>query len=86
MIRANFDAVLFTSEGKPTPLLLAFWRDRAPVVSLQAAGALLASDRTASDLFRSQWRAAFPNREPMPVDAIAERDGRGAVAFWDVFA
>lgn len=78
----NYDAVLFEN-GEPSYLLLSEWRNRDPATPLSVAMQALNADRTPSDLFRSAWRGAFPDRAPLPNEPIAEPDGRGTQAFWD---
>mgnify|MGYP000844020998 FL=1 len=77
--------VLFTPEGLGTPQLFGQWRQKGGLRPLQAHAVLIERDRTASVYFQQVWRAAFPGREPMPREAVANRDGTGTDRFWDVF-
>jgi hypothetical protein len=83
---AIYDAILFTPTGKAAPMLLAFWRAREPLQPLQAAVELLNADATGNESFRRAWQGAFPDRDPLPTEPLAERDGRGTEALWTVFA
>ena len=82
---ANYDAVLWLPGGKPSPLLLGFWRARDPDQPLQASVPLLEADLTANLSFQRAWRAAFPSRGPLPTEPVATRNGRGTVEFWKAF-
>jgi len=80
------DAVLFAPDGLGTPLLFGQWRRKAPQAPIQSYAVLLNRDLTASAYFRALWTRAFPTRRPMPVDPIAQPDGKGTDRFWDVFS
>jgi len=77
---------LWTAERKPTPFLLAQWRDKAALEPLQSRVAYLDEQRRATPVMRGLWAAAFPSREPLPLEPIADRQGVGSSRFWDVFA
>lgn len=77
--------VLFTPEGLGTPQLFGQWRQKGALRPIQAYAVLIDRQGGASAHFRQAWKAAFPGREPMPLDAVANRDGTGTDAFWDVF-
>ena len=77
-------ATLFESDGKASGLLLAQWRRRDPAKPLQARIQLADRSGVPTTYFEAIWRAAFPDRRPLPAK-VAERDGRGTDEFWDVF-
>lgn len=79
---ANFDAVLFEAR-RATYFLLSEWRNRGPLIPLQPTMDLLEPDRTKTVHFDGAWRAAFPDRDPLPNEPLAETDGRGTEALWD---
>ena len=83
---ATFAATLWLQGGKPSPLLLAFWRERDPSRSLQAGISLLDDGGTANLTFQQAWRAAFPDRGPLPAEPVATPEGRGTREFWKAFA
>ena len=74
---------LFDPAGRPTPFLQAQWRQRGGVQPLHSRVVYLQQDRTASTEFRAAWRAAFPDRQPLPNEPLADRAGRGTDIFWD---
>lgn len=84
MSAVNYDAILF-ADGQPTYLLLSEWRNRDPRIPLQVVP-VLSADRRPLVEFRGIWRAAFPDRKPLPDESLADDDGRGTEAFWDVLA
>jgi hypothetical protein len=47
---------------------------------------LVEQDRSPTRYMRAWWEVAFPTRERLPFGPVSEPDGRGTVAFWDVFA
>jgi hypothetical protein len=83
MNRVNLDAILF-ADGSPTYFLLSEWRNREPLIPLQPTLLALEEDRRPTPLFRSAWRTAFPDRGPLPDEPLADEDGRGTQALWDV--
>lgn len=77
---------LFTGEGKGTPFLRAQWTKQGASQPFLAGSSLVTDEGLATRYFAALWRAAFPLREHLPIDvALAEDDGRGTTAFWDVF-
>lgn len=78
-------AILFLPNGKGSPLFFAQWRNKGAAVALQSKAALV-DGGIATRYFRDLWRAAFPARTPLPLDKIANRDGTGTDAFWEVFS
>lgn len=66
---------MFTPNGRPARILHARWRAKGgqkPIPSLLRCH----TGGYATPQFRGLWRAAFPDREPLPTDPIATRDGR----------
>lgn len=80
------NAPLFGPGGHGTPVLFGQWRRRMPAQPIQARNVLVERDGTATKYFRDLWRAAFPTREPLPLEPIADRDGLGTGRFWDLLA
>lgn len=80
------NAPLFDAEGRGTPTLGGQWRAKGAAQPYQARAPLVERDGTATRYFREVWRVAFPTREPLPFERIAEADGRGTDAFWDRLA
>jgi hypothetical protein len=74
---------LFDRQGCPTPFLMAQWRQREAAQPLQSRVAYLQADRTATPSFRTLWRIAFPLRQALPTEPLADREGRGTDVFWD---
>jgi hypothetical protein len=74
---------LFDAAGRPTPFLQAQWRQREAAQPLQSRVPHLEADRTATPQFRTLWRVAFPLRQALPKEALADREGRGTDVFWD---
>lgn len=79
------NAVLFDAKGLGTTTLAGQWRAKAAEQPYQARAPLVERDGSATRYFREVWRAAFPDRDPLPFERIAEADGRGSTRFWDVF-
>lgn len=77
--------VLFTPDGKATPVMMGQWRQRDAAQPIQASAVVLEPDRSAKPWFRGLWAKAFPDRDPLPFGALAERDGTATQRFWDVF-
>lgn len=76
--------VLFDQDGKPTYTLLSQARKKAALKPLE--GAIRCVDQgSATAYFAAWWTAAFPTRNPLPSDPIANPDGTGTLAFWEVF-
>lgn len=76
---------LFDAEGKGTPLLFGQLRARTPVVPVQARAQLVARG-FATTYLADWWRVAFPNREPLPKEQIADRQGVASDRFWNLLA
>lgn len=76
---------LFDAEGKGTPLLFGQLRRRLPVQPVQAR-AVLVERGSATAYMRSWWRTAFPDRQPLPQEPIARRDGVATDQFWNLLA
>lgn len=77
-------AVLFDEDGKPTYVLISQAKHKAALKPLQAA--IRAVDQgKATDYFRAWWSAAFSTRNPLPDEPLADDDGVGTLAFWQVF-
>lgn len=77
---------LFDRMGKPTPFLMAQWRQKGGAQPLQAGTGYLDAGRAATTVLRGLWVAAFPTKYPLPTDAIVDEAGRGTRRFWDIFA
>lgn len=78
-------AVMFLPSGKGSPLFFAQWRKREPLKPIQSTATLL-DGGLATHAFRSLWKEAFPIRPPLPPEKLANADGTGTDAFWNVFA
>jgi len=76
---------LWDQEGRPSAFMVRQWVDKGALTSLHSRIAYLTQDRTATPHFRTAWEAAFPDRDPLPKEAIADRAGRGTDRFWDLF-
>lgn len=76
--------VLFREDGKGTQHFFGQWRRKAPLRPIQSR-AVLVDGGLATRYFRELWTVAFPTRERMPDDPIANKDGTGTDRFWDVF-
>lgn len=72
--------------GKPTLTLRLQWAQKGALQPIVSGLSVLEEDRSATRSFRLLWSKAFPSRDPLPFVALAEKDGRGSQAFWDVFA
>lgn len=68
--------VMFSGDGKPTPLLIARWKAKGGLFPLPVGGSLIEEDRSAKPVLRKLWSVSFPARSAMPFGAIAEADGR----------
>lgn len=79
---------LFDRAGRPTPFLMAQWRQRSPDQQqpLQSRVPLLQDDRSATPQFRILWQRAFPLRQALPNEPLADREGKGTDAFWEWLA
>lgn len=73
---------LFDFMGRPTPFLMRQWTQRGALQSLQARVIYLDRTRAAEPHFHAVWRAAFPLRQALPNEPLADREGRGTDAFW----
>jgi len=75
---------LFDAGNRPTPFLMRQWAQKG---AAQPLGLIpyLTRDKVAEPHFRVLWAKAFPTRKPLPDEALADREGRGTDAFWDVF-
>lgn len=67
--------IMFTEKGRPSPFLTRRWKDKGGLQALQPL-AVYVRGGYATPGFRSIWQRAFPDRDPIPTDAIATRDGR----------
>lgn len=77
---------LFTGDGRGTPFLRIQWGKQGATQPFLAGNVLVTEQGLATRYFAALWRAAFPDREHLPIHrALAEDDGRGTPAFWDVF-
>lgn len=77
-------AVLFDADGKPTYTLVSQVKAKAAARSLQPAVRCVDIDGTATPYFRAWWNIAFPARNPLPDEPIADETGVGTQAFWQV--
>lgn len=75
---------LFAASGHPTTFLLRQWTQKGALQPLRLIPCLDDS-RVALPSFRSVWQVAFPTRPALPSEPLADRDGRGTDAFWNVF-
>lgn len=78
-------AVLFDGDGRPTYTLVSQAKAKAAERSLQPAVRCVDGAGVATSYFRAWWNIAFPTRNPLPDEPIADRDGVGTLAFWQVF-
>lgn len=76
-------AILFLPNGKGSPTLFSQWRTKGPLKPIQTSN-YLHDDGAPTRYFAQLWREAFPARRPLPA-RIANPDGTGTEAFWDVF-
>ena len=76
---------LFEADGSATPLMFGLWRQKGALQALRPGVALIEQDRSGTRFFRSLWAVAFPTRDPLPFEAIAEPDGTGSEVFWERF-
>lgn len=74
---------LFDKDGLGNPLLFGQLRRRMPAQPLQSR-AVLVKDGLATEYFAKWWRVAFPNREQLPKEMIADREGLASDRFWDL--
>lgn len=75
-------ARLFDSDGKGTPLLFGQLRQRMPLQPVQSRAVLV--EQGLATRYFAQWaKAAFPTRDPLPADRIADRLGVGSDRLWD---
>lgn len=77
--------VMFTADGRATPLFIARWRAKGALTPLQARAVLLETDQSASKYLRSVFVAAFPDRRSLPFGPIATDDGRFTDAMLNVW-
>lgn len=76
--------IYFTPQGRPTRRLLSLWRAKGaqqhlmPLMQVHKGG-------YARPGFRSLWSKAFPDRKPIPTDAIATKDGQMTEAMLNVW-
>lgn len=80
---SDFAQVLFQG-GYATPLMLARWRAKGALKPL-SPNLLLTERGMATGEFRDLWGAAFPSRDPLPIDAIHDAAGHMTVQFHRVF-
>lgn len=76
---------LFDREGRPTPFLMAQWRQRSAAQPLYAGTRYLDTGRAGLPVLRGLWAVAFPLRDPLPHAPLANSDGTGTQRWWDVF-
>jgi len=76
---------LFDRMGRPTPFLMAQWRQKGGAQPLQAATSYLDAGKAATSVLRGLWAVAFPLRDNLPLSPLADSEGRGSERFWDVF-
>jgi hypothetical protein len=76
---------LFDAGGRPTAFLMVQWAKRGALQPLMARVSLVEADGTANPMFRARWAAAFPSRQRLPTERVADPQGRGTDAFYDVF-
>jgi hypothetical protein len=77
------NAVLFMASGRATPLLLGQIRRRSPLQPFQSM-AVLVDGGLPTKYFRDWWARAFPLRQPLPLEPIADAEGRGSDRFWEL--
>ena len=77
-------AVLFDHDGKPTYVLISQARSKSAAKPLEAAIRCVDQGQ-ATDYFTAWWNVAFPTRNVLPSEPIANPDGTGTLAFWQVF-
>jgi hypothetical protein len=70
---------------RPTLALRMQWAQKGALQPIVSGLDILEQDRSATRSFRLLWAKAFPDREPLPYAALAEKDGKGSIAFWDAF-
>lgn len=78
-------AVLFDADGKPTYLLVSQAKSKSAARSLQPAVRCVDQTGHATPYFQAWWNVAFPARNPLPDEPLADADGVGTLAFWQVF-
>lgn len=78
-------AALFDQDGKPTYTLVSRVKAKAAARSLQPAVRCVDENGEATAYFRAWWSVALPTRNPLPDEPLADRDGVGTPAFWQVF-
>ena len=76
---------LFDRMGRPTPFLMAQWRQKGGAQPLQASTRYLDAGKAATPVLRGLWAVAFPLRDNLPLAPLAESNGTGSQRFWDVF-
>lgn len=76
-------AILFLPNGKGTGLMLAQWKAKSPLTPILAS-AILTDGGVSTNYFRTTWSNAFPTRNALP-ERVANKDGTGTTAFWEVF-
>jgi len=77
------NSVLFMASGRATPLLLGQIRRRSPLQPFQSM-AVLVDGGLATKYFRDWLARAFPLRQPLPLEPIADAEGRGSDRFWEL--
>lgn len=75
---------MFDSQGRASPGQHGRWRAKGALVPLQADAILIAAGE-ATNYYRTAWRAAFPDRRPLPSEAIATPAGLFTQAMLDVW-
>lgn len=78
-------AVMFTAQGRPSPYLRQRWKAKGGLQQLQPL-AIYVQGGYAKPCFRSLWAKAFPDKDPIPTDPIAQRSGQFTehmLAVWD---
>lgn len=77
---------LFNPDGTGTPFLTAQWQQKAALQPYQPRNPLVTREGMATAYFTAIWPIAFPTRDPLPKERLAEDDGRGTDEFWNVLA
>lgn len=76
---------LFDPSGRPTVIMHRQWTQKAGAQPLRPL-AYLNPDRTATTEFRSLWTKAFPTRDDLPGEPLADAQGVATDTFWRVWA
>jgi hypothetical protein len=79
------NVALFNPDGTGTPFLRAQWQAKTAAEPFMARNPLVGKDGRATAYFAAVWRSAFPGRDPLPKERLADDAGKGTTEFWDVF-